>query len=106
MDTGLIPQASLDDQTSELQGLGLSVFNQDEFEQGVCVCMCVCPCDCSSVHACNDVYIHLCVALTSMMWSARHRSGPPHPATPSTVRTPNLLNRSAVVGDRDFLGVC
>lgn len=40
------------------------------------------------------------------MWSARHRSGPPRPATPSTVRTPNLLNRSAVVGDHDFLGVC
>ncbi|KAL8610511.1 hypothetical protein ACOMHN_060431 [Nucella lapillus] len=35
VDTGLIPQASLDEQTSELQGLGLSVFNQDEFEQGV-----------------------------------------------------------------------
>ncbi|XP_076449836.1 DNA excision repair protein ERCC-6-like [Babylonia areolata] len=35
VDTDLIPQASLDDQTSELEGLGLSVFNQDEFEQGV-----------------------------------------------------------------------
>ncbi|KAK7113755.1 DNA excision repair protein ERCC-6-like isoform X2 [Littorina saxatilis] len=35
VDTGLIPQAALDDQTTELQGLGLSVFNQDEFEQGV-----------------------------------------------------------------------
>ena len=40
------------------------------------------------------------------MWSARHRSGPPRPATPLTVRTPNLLNRLAVVGDRDFLSVC
>lgn len=57
---------------------------------------------------CNtDIRNHACcVALTSTMWSARHRSGPPHPATPLTVRTPNLLNRLAVVGDRDFLSVC
>ncbi|PVD37640.1 hypothetical protein C0Q70_00237 [Pomacea canaliculata] len=35
VDTGLIPQALLGDQASELVGLGLSVFNQDEFEEGV-----------------------------------------------------------------------
>lgn len=34
VDTGLIPQALLGDQASELVGLGLSVFNQDEFEEG------------------------------------------------------------------------
>ena len=73
VDTGLIPQASLDDQTSELQGLGLSVFNQDEFEQGVCLhTQCVCPCDCSSVHACNDVYIHLCVCVITVEVTFHH----------------------------------
>ncbi|KAK7506355.1 hypothetical protein BaRGS_00002467, partial [Batillaria attramentaria] len=35
VNTGLIQQASLNEQASELQDLGLSVFNQDEFEQGV-----------------------------------------------------------------------
>ncbi|XP_005098039.1 DNA excision repair protein ERCC-6 [Aplysia californica] len=36
VDTGLIPQAMLEEQgTSELQELGLSVFNQDVFEQGI-----------------------------------------------------------------------
>ena len=63
VDTGLIPQASLDDQTSELQGLGLSVFNQDEFEQGVCLH--VCPSDCFSLSlslslsVCAVSYTHL-----------------------------------------------
>ncbi|KAH9520103.1 DNA excision repair protein ERCC-6 [Bulinus truncatus] len=35
VDTGLIPQASLDDQEAELQGMGLSVFNQFDLEQGI-----------------------------------------------------------------------
>ena len=35
VDTSLIPQTQLQDQgTQELQELGLSVFNQDAFEQG------------------------------------------------------------------------
>ncbi|BFZ02829.1 hypothetical protein BsWGS_05868 [Bradybaena similaris] len=36
VDTGLIPQGALDEQgSSELQELGLTVFNQDVFEQGI-----------------------------------------------------------------------
>lgn len=36
VDTALIPQASLsiDEQNSELNNLGLSIFNQDVFEEG------------------------------------------------------------------------
>ena len=35
VDTGMIPQAALEDQGSlELEQLGLSVFNQDVFEEG------------------------------------------------------------------------
>lgn len=37
VDTALIPQASLDDQSAELKELGLSVFNQDVFEQGLLI---------------------------------------------------------------------
>lgn len=32
--TNLIPKASVDEQNSELKGLGLEVYNQDELEQG------------------------------------------------------------------------
>ncbi|GFR85602.1 DNA excision repair protein ERCC-6-like [Elysia marginata] len=36
VDTGMIPQATLEDQGSlELENLGLSVFNQDVFEEGI-----------------------------------------------------------------------
>ena len=35
VNTGLIPQANLEEQENELQQLGLSVFNQDVFEQGI-----------------------------------------------------------------------
>ena len=36
IDTGLIPQASLEDNAAvELKCLGLDVFNQAEFEQGI-----------------------------------------------------------------------
>lgn len=34
VNTDLIPQASFTEQESELQDMGLSVFNQNDFEQG------------------------------------------------------------------------